>query len=74
MALAHSDEIGLRHITATRAVSRVELAEYMADYLSIDPVLKFASRHQQAAPHLGHVELASLYRGALYQPLPSVVD
>ena len=32
------------------------------------------SRHERAAPHLGRVELASIFCGALYQPLASVID
>ncbi len=74
MEFANSDATGLCHIAATRAVSRVELAHYIARSLSIDPVLQFASRHQQGAPHLGSVELTTLFKGALHQPLPSVVD
>ncbi|MFT5376323.1 MAG: dTDP-4-dehydrorhamnose reductase [Candidatus Latescibacterota bacterium] len=74
MAFAQSDEKGLHHIASTKAISRIELANYMAHYLSIDPVFKIASRHQQIAPHLGRVELASLYQGPLHQPLPCVVD
>jgi dTDP-4-dehydrorhamnose reductase len=74
MDLAQSEETGLRHIAATRAVSRVELAEYLAQHLGIDTVFKIASRHQQPAPHLGRVELATIYQGELYQLLASVVD
>jgi hypothetical protein len=32
------------------------------------------SRHQRSAPHLGRVELASIYRGELYEPLQCVLD
>jgi dTDP-4-dehydrorhamnose reductase len=74
MEFAHSDETGLRHIAATRAVSRVELAQYIARSLAITPTFKFASRHQQPAPHLGSVELTTHYTGALHHPLTSVVD
>jgi hypothetical protein len=42
--------------------------------LGIDTVFKIASRHQQPAPHLGRVELATIYQGELYQLLASVVD
>jgi len=73
MQLAQSDETGLRHIAATQAVSRVELAEYLAQHLGIDLVFNVASRQQQAAPHLGRVELATIYQGELCEPLPSVV-
>lgn len=74
MQLAQSDATGLRHIAATQAVSRVELAAYLAQHLGIDPAFKIASRHQQPAPHLGRVELTTAYRGERYQPLPSVLE
>ena len=74
MQFAQSDETGLRHIAATQAVSRVKLAEYLAQHLDIDPNFNIASRHQQPAPHLGRVELTTAYRGELYQPLPSVLQ
>ncbi|MFL2541216.1 MAG: SDR family oxidoreductase [Candidatus Latescibacterota bacterium] len=73
MHLAQSEETGLRHIAATRAVSRLELATYLAQHLNISPFFKIASRDQQPAPHLGRVELLTLYEGDLYQPLPSVI-
>lgn len=74
MRFAQSDETGLRHIAATQAICRVELAEYLAQHMNIKPALKIASRHQQPAPHLGRVELTTVYKGELYEPLPSVVD
>lgn len=74
MDFARSDETGLRHIAATRAVSRIELADYIARTLSINPVFKFARRDQQPAPHLGRVELTTRYSGILHRPLPSVLD
>jgi dTDP-4-dehydrorhamnose reductase len=73
MRFAASDETGLRHIAASQAISRIELAQFLAQHLQIDPVYNTASRHEQPAPHLGHVELTSIYSGHLYQPLPSVL-
>ena len=73
MQLAESDEIGIRHVFATRAVSRVELADYLLSLSGIAPEYQFESRHQRATPHLGKVELASRFRGALFAPLQSVV-
>lgn len=73
MELTLSDETGLRHIAATKVVTRVDLARYLSAYLDIEPDLKMASRHQQPAPHLGKVELTTIHRGPLHQPLPSVL-
>jgi dTDP-4-dehydrorhamnose reductase len=73
MQFAASDETGLRHIAATQAISRIELAQFLSQHLQIDLVYDTASRHEQPAPHLGHVELTSVYKGHLYQPLPSVL-
>ena len=74
MHLARSEETGLRHIAATRAVSRVELAKYLAQHLGIDLSFNIAAGHQQPAPHLGRVELRTIHHGPLYEPLPSVLD
>lgn len=73
MELALSDEVGLRHVAATRVVCRVELAQFLARHLDIDLVFDTASRHQQPAPHLGRVELTTMHKGALHQPLPSAL-
>jgi dTDP-4-dehydrorhamnose reductase len=74
MQLAESSETGLRHVSATRAVSRVELADYLLDGFGQSANYECESRHERSAPHLGRVELASIYRGALYEPLVSVID
>lgn len=74
MQLAQSDEVGVRHISATRAVSRVELAHFLNEHYSLDATFAIESRHQQPIPHLGSVELASVYQGELFRPLPSVMD
>jgi dTDP-4-dehydrorhamnose reductase len=74
MDFARSDRTGLRHIAATQVVSRVALARYLAQQSGIKPTLKIASRHQQPAPHLGRVELTTIYRGPLHQPLPGVLS
>jgi dTDP-4-dehydrorhamnose reductase len=74
MQLAGSGEAGVRHITATRALSRVELAYHLMSHFGLAAEFQYESRHQRAAPHLGRVELATGYRGALFQPLASVID
>jgi hypothetical protein len=74
MALAGSAETGIRHVTATRPLSRVELADHLLKHFGIDAAYERESRHDRAVPHLGRVELATRYRGALFEPLPSVLD
>jgi dTDP-4-dehydrorhamnose reductase len=74
MQLARSAENGIRHVTATRAVSRVELANYLLSESRISANFTRESRHERAAPHIGRVQLASVYRGELSWPLPSVLD
>lgn len=71
--LAGSPLVGLRHITATRAVSRPELATYLDRHFAIGATFAIESRHERATPHLGRVELATIHRDALAAPLPSVV-
>ncbi len=74
MALARSGKTGVRHIPATRVVSRIELAHYLLQRLGLEARFHCESRHQRSTPHLGRVELASTYRDELSMPLPSVVD
>ena len=74
MQLAQSAETGVRHISATRAVSRVELANYLISRMVQTAIFKIESRHQQAVPYLGRVELATVYHGDLFSPLSSVLD
>ncbi len=74
MQLAESMETGIRHIPATRGVSRVELANYLLGKLGASQQYTRESRHQRITPHLGRVELASVHKGNLSQPLPSVVE
>ncbi|MGH7854294.1 MAG: SDR family oxidoreductase [Candidatus Binatia bacterium] len=74
MQLAQSGETGIRHVTATRAVSRVELANYLLSESRTSANFSRESRHERAAPHIGRVELATIYRGELCRPLSSVLD
>ena len=74
MRFAESAESGVRHITATRALSRVQLAHYLMAKFSTEINFLYESRHERSAPHLGRVELASIYRGPLFKPLPSVIE
>ncbi|MEJ2230548.1 MAG: sugar nucleotide-binding protein [Nitrospirales bacterium] len=74
MKLAQSSETGIRHVSATRAVSRVELANYLMSFFGEPPNFRCESRHQLPTPHLGHVELTSVYEDILSRPLASVLD
>jgi dTDP-4-dehydrorhamnose reductase len=74
LRLAQSGESGIRHITATRALSRVELADYLLSNFRMESNYRRESRRQRSVPHIGRVELATLYRGDLSTPLASVLD
>jgi dTDP-4-dehydrorhamnose reductase len=74
MQLAASSEIGIRHVSATRAVSRIDLANHLLSIFGETATYECESRHERAAPHIGRVELASRYRGELFEPLTSVLD
>jgi dTDP-4-dehydrorhamnose reductase len=74
MALATSAETGIRHVTATRVLSRVELADYLLQRLGLPASYRREGRRERAAPHLGYVELATRFRGELFTPLASVID
>jgi len=74
MELARSQETGIRHISATRAVSRIELAHYLLTRLGLEARFHYESRHDRPAPHLGRVDLMSTYCDEWATPLPSVVE
>jgi dTDP-4-dehydrorhamnose reductase len=72
-ALARSSITGVRHVTATRAVSRPELASYCDRRFAIGATFGVQGRRERRAPHIGNVELATRHADALAAPLPSVV-
>jgi dTDP-4-dehydrorhamnose reductase len=72
-ALAGSSLVGIRHIVATRTVSRPELARYLNHHFGIGASFGVQPRRERRTPHLGHVDLATRYSDALAMPLPSVV-
>jgi dTDP-4-dehydrorhamnose reductase len=75
MELASSGETGIRHVAATRAVSRIELANHLlALWRQPEATYQRESRFERSAPHLGHVELASIHHGKLHEPLTCVLD
>jgi len=71
-ALADSGLSGIRHVTADRAVSRVELARSLNERYSIGAHFHFAKREDRPAPHLGRVALATRFQCSLAAPLASV--
>jgi dTDP-4-dehydrorhamnose reductase len=74
LELAESSAVGIRHVTATRATSRIELANHLLTLLRKPAGYSTETRRQRRAPHLGHVELATIYKDRLSHPLPSVLD
>ena len=72
--LAQSGEMGISHVPATRAVSRVDLAKYLIHKFQIPTTFKIETCHQQSYPHIGRVELRSVRKGVLSKPLVSVLD
>ena len=74
IALAQSPATGICHVPATRAVSRVQLANHLLSLLGIRAEFRQEDRRQRSAPHLGHVELATVHSGPLFEPLASVLD
>ena len=72
-AIAESEITGIRHLVATRTVSRPELASYLNERFAIGATFGTERRSDKRAPHPGHVELATVHRDDLAQPLPSVV-
>ncbi len=74
MDLAVSDLVGIRHVPATRCVSRVELANHLLALMGQVPQFDIILRHLRSAPHIGRVELTSAYTDELSLPLSSVLD
>ncbi len=73
LAIARSGVTGIRHLTATRAVSRPELADYLVRSFDIGARFAVEARADRRTPHLGRVELATRYTDALAAPLAAVV-
>jgi dTDP-4-dehydrorhamnose reductase len=74
LQLAESSAAGIRHVAATRVASRIELANHLLALLHKPSGYSTETRTQRAAPHLGHVELATIYKDPLSRPLASVLD
>jgi dTDP-4-dehydrorhamnose reductase len=74
LQLADSSAVGIRHVATTRVASRIELANHLLSLLDRPAGYSTETRRQRATPHLGHVELATVYKDALSSPLISVLD
>jgi dTDP-4-dehydrorhamnose reductase len=74
LQLADSSAVGIRHIMATRVASRIELANHLLSLLEKPAGYLTETRWQRPAPHLGHVELSTVYNDSLARPLMSVLD
>lgn len=74
MDFATSQLTGIRHIPATRTVSRPELARFIHQQLKLTPTFDIKTRHAQSHPHLGHVALKSIYQDKLASALRSYID
>jgi dTDP-4-dehydrorhamnose reductase len=72
--LARSQLTGVRHIVATRTVSRPDLARHLDRTLAIGAALSFENRRERKTPHLGRLELRTVYDDGLATPLRSVVE
>lgn len=74
LALAQSRLAGVRHLAATRASGRPELAAALCERLGVEPAYAVVPRAGLGHPHLGHVDLRTEHRDALARPLPAVLD
>ncbi|MBK9034257.1 MAG: sugar nucleotide-binding protein [Myxococcales bacterium] len=72
-ALARAPITGVRHVTATRAVARPEIARYVDRHFAIGATFDVQPRRTRRTPHIGNVELATRHRDDLAAPLPAVV-
>lgn len=72
-ALALSSHTGLRHLQATAPASRPELAHHLCRALDLDVKLRYQWRRERPGPHLGRVELTTLYQDIYAHPIPSAL-
>jgi dTDP-4-dehydrorhamnose reductase len=68
VALTMSDCAGIRHVAAP-AVSRLELAMYLNREYEIGADIAVERRVDRLVPHIGRIELTTLYDDALVEPL-----
>lgn len=73
LALAASNACGIRHVVASRVVSRPELAAYLNRRFEIGARFETRQRSELSRPHIGCMDLRTEYRDDLAAPLPPVV-
>jgi dTDP-4-dehydrorhamnose reductase len=71
--IADSSVTGVRHLVASRTVSRPELAQFLDAKFAIGARIEQQLRRDKRAPHPGHVELRTVHHDPLAAPLPAVV-
>jgi dTDP-4-dehydrorhamnose reductase len=74
MELSLTNLSGVRHVPATKMVSRPRLASHLMRIQNLPPVFRIRRRRDQPAPHLGRVEIRSIHRDAYAAPLPSPLE
>ncbi len=70
--LARSELTGIRHVTTQSVVSRPVLARVLMQQQGVSPDFDVRARAEQSYPHLGYVELATIYDDELAAPLPAL--
>ncbi|MCJ8328605.1 MAG: sugar nucleotide-binding protein [Lentisphaeria bacterium] len=73
MDYAESEICGIRHIAAP-AINRVDLAKYLQKSYNLKCAFKYETRAMQKCPHLGKIELMTLYSDALSNPFPTIFE
>jgi len=75
--LARSSVTGIRHVVASRIISRPELARFLVEKFAIGAQFDLETRAQRmersSTPHLGKLALVTRFTDALAAPLPPVV-
>lgn len=71
--IAQARVTGIRHVIASRTVSRPDLAAYLVDRFVPGAHFTLATRADRRTPHLGRVDLATCFDDDLAAPLPSVI-
>lgn len=71
--LARAPVRGIRHVVASRIVSRPALARYLNERFAIGAEFTVQSRAERSTPHLGRMDLRTEHDDALARPLRPVV-
>lgn len=74
MKLSESTVTGIRHVPAGQFISRPYLAEQIALSLGLKPRFSLQSRCRQPWPHMGRVELRTIYSDEFSAPLPALTN